>query len=259
MVKIDSFDLEPGRRIARKYEVASRLGAGWEGEVYKIVELRTGIERAAKLFYPHRNVGNRTSTRYARKLHKLRHCPLLIQYHTEETFTFRRTPITVLVSEYVEGELLSGFLKHLPGTRVSPFEAVHLLSVLSRGIEQIHRKNEYHGDLHLENIIIKRYGLTFDVKVLDFYHWQGSKKEKRQTDIIDLVKVFYESLGGAKHYSKQPAAVKYICCGLKHSLILQKFRTISQLRKHLEVMEWQAAPALRKNRNAPAGPGRTER
>jgi serine/threonine protein kinase len=169
ITKIDSFDLEPGRRIARKYEVVSRLGAGWEGEVYKIVEIRTGIERAAKLFYPHRNVGNRTSTRYAKKLHKLRQCPLLIQYHTEETFTFRRTPITVLVSEYVEGELLSEFLKKLPGKRLTPFEAVHLLSVLSRGIEQIHRKHEYHGDLHLENIIIRRYGLTFDVKVLDFY------------------------------------------------------------------------------------------
>jgi serine/threonine protein kinase len=238
IAKIDSFDLEPGRRLARKYEVVSRLGAGWEGEVYKIVEIRTGIERAAKLFYPHRNVGNRTSTRYAKKLHKLRHCPLLIQYHTEETFTFRRTPITVLVSEYVEGELLAEFLRKLPGRRLTPFEAVHLLAVLSRGIEQIHRKSEYHGDLHLENIIIKRYGLTFDVKVLDFYHWGGSIKENKQTDIIDLVKVFHSSLGGTRHYAKQPDAVRYICCGLKHSLILEKFRTISQLRKHLEVMEW---------------------
>jgi serine/threonine protein kinase len=236
--EIDAFDLEPGRRIARKYEVASKLGEGWEGEVYKIVELSTGIERAAKLFYPERNPGGRTSRRYAKKLHKLRHCPILIQYHTEETITFRKAPITVLISEYVEGERLSEFLGYFPGRRLSPFEAVHLLYALAKGLEMIHLENEYHGDLHAENIIIKRYGLMFDVKVLDFYHWWGAKSENKQTDIIDLIKVFYDALGGARYYKRQPDAVKYICSGLKHSLILKKFRSIGMLRKHLESMEW---------------------
>ena len=45
---INAFDLTAGRKIAGKYEVLSLLGAGWEGEVYKIREIRTGIERAAK-------------------------------------------------------------------------------------------------------------------------------------------------------------------------------------------------------------------
>ncbi|NIR15089.1 MAG: serine/threonine protein kinase, partial [Desulfobacterales bacterium] len=108
--KIESFDLKPGTLIGHKFKILSKIGEGWEGEVYKIVEVRTGIERAAKFFYPHRNKGNRISRRYARKLHKLRHCPILIQYHTEELFHYRRVPITLLVSEYVEGEMLSGFL-----------------------------------------------------------------------------------------------------------------------------------------------------
>jgi len=237
-VEIDSFDLQPGQRIARKYEVVSKLGSGWEGEVYKIVEMSTGIERAAKLFYPQRNPGGRTSRRYAKKLHKLRHCPILFQYHTEETITVRRTPITVMISEYIEGERLSEFLKHFPGRRLSPFEAVHLLYSLARGLEMIHLEGEYHGDLHAENIIIGRYGLTFDVKVLDFYHWRGSKSENRQEDLIDLIKVFHEALGGARYYARQPDAVKYICSGLKRSLILKKFRNIGMLRKHLELMEW---------------------
>ena len=47
---VTEFNLPPGVTIARKYEVLSKLGAGWEGEVYKIREIRTGIERAAKLF-----------------------------------------------------------------------------------------------------------------------------------------------------------------------------------------------------------------
>ncbi len=57
-VKIESFVLAPGRVIARKYEVVSKLGDGWEGEVYKIRERSTKIERAAKLFFPHRHPRN---------------------------------------------------------------------------------------------------------------------------------------------------------------------------------------------------------
>jgi len=34
---IDHFDLRPGRRIARKYEIVDKLGTGWEGEGYKII------------------------------------------------------------------------------------------------------------------------------------------------------------------------------------------------------------------------------
>ena len=58
--KIHGFDLKPGRRIAGKYEVVSRLGSGYEGEVYQIVETTTGIECAAKLFFPERNRKNKT-------------------------------------------------------------------------------------------------------------------------------------------------------------------------------------------------------
>ena len=39
-------------RWARKYKVLSMLGRGWEGEVYKIKEVTTNIERAAKIFFP---------------------------------------------------------------------------------------------------------------------------------------------------------------------------------------------------------------
>ena len=79
-IKVTEFDLPPGRMIGKKYRVLSKLGAGWEGEVYKVGEIHTGIERAAKLFFPQRNLRDRTSKIYAQKLHKLRQCSLLIQY-----------------------------------------------------------------------------------------------------------------------------------------------------------------------------------
>ena len=235
---ITAFDLPPGRALAGKYRIVSRLGSGWEGEVYKITEMRTGIERTAKLFYPHRNPNNKTLKRYAKRLHNLRHCPIVIQYHTEEIFRHRRTLISFLVSEFVGGDVLTDFLAKRPGKRLSSYEALHLLFALTNGVECIHRMNEYHGDLHSENIIINRFGLEFDLKLLDLFHWDTSKRENRQDDICDLVRILYDSVGGSRHYSKQPGPIKFICCGLKRSLILRKFRTVSHLRRHLETMEW---------------------
>ena len=213
------------------------MGSGWEGEVYKITEIRTGIERTAKLFYPHRNPNNKTLKRYAKRLHSLRECPIVIQYHTEEIFRYRRTAISFLVSEFVGGEILPDFLARQPGRRLPAYQALHLMYALVKGVECIHRKNEYHGDLHAGNVIISRFGLEFDLKLLDLFHWDSPKRENRQDDICDLARLLYDSIGGGKYYSKQPAAIKHICCGLKRSLILQRFKTVSQLRMHLESME----------------------
>ncbi|MDD3519358.1 MAG: protein kinase, partial [Chromatiales bacterium] len=159
MPVIRSFGFNPGRRLAGKYEVIDRLGAGWEGEVYRVVECATGIERTAKFFFPQRNLRDRAARFYARKLHALRQCPIVIQYYTQEHISYRGTPVTFLVSEYVEGELLSAFLGRQPHRRLSPFQALHLLHALARGIECIHHLREYHGDLHADNIIVSRYGL----------------------------------------------------------------------------------------------------
>ena len=110
---------------------------------------------------------------YAKKLHKLRECSVLIQYHTQELVEHEGFPITMLVSDYVEGELLAEFLKRQPGRRMGWFQGLHLLHGLAAGIEAIHDMGEYHGDLHDENIIINRRGIGFEIKLLDMFHWGG--------------------------------------------------------------------------------------
>ena len=232
------FNLLPGRVIAGKYEVVCLLGKGWQGEVYKIREIQTDIHRAAKLFYPERNPGNRTSQTYARKLHKLVECPILIQYHAHETIRHRNAEITVLVSEYVEGSLLSDYLKCFRGNRMPVFQAIHLLHALATGIECIHHLGEYHGDLHVDNVIIRRLGLTYELRLIDLYHWGKATKSNRQHDICDLTRIFYDVLGGQPHYKKLPKPVRDIICGLKRTLILKKFPTVSDLRMHLENSSW---------------------
>ncbi|MEJ2346988.1 MAG: protein kinase [Gammaproteobacteria bacterium] len=237
--RIDSFNFYPGRLLLRKYEVVSRLGAGWEGEVFKVREKATGIERAAKFFFPHRNLKDKASSFYAQKLHKLRHCPILIQYHTQELINYRGVPVTFLVSDFVEGELLSEFLKRQRGGRLTPFEGLHLLHSLASGMECVHQLGDYHGDLHSDNIIVNRYGIGFDVKLLDMFHWGAPKASNIHHDVCELVRIFYDALGGARRYARQPQVVKDVCCGLKRTLILRKYRTAGQLREYLETMEWR--------------------
>lgn len=235
---IFAFDLEKGRLLARKYVVGEMLGKGWEGEVYHVTEASTGIERAAKVFYPKRNPGNAAMMTYAKKLDRLRDCPVIIQYHNQDTFRFQGETITFLVSEYVKGDILAEFVRQQPGKRMQPFEALHLLYSLATGIEQIHRAGEYHGDLHAENILINRRGLGFDVALLDFYDWGRRRRVHVEDDVCGLIRIFYDALGGAKHYAKQPAYVKGIVLGLKKSLIVKKFRNAKRLCEYLETMPW---------------------
>lgn len=239
MACINSFDFSPGRQLARRYEVIGLLGAGWESEVYLIREKATGVERAAKLFFPQRNQNNKVAKLAAKKLHQLRDCSALIQYVAQETITFQRQPVTMMISEYVDGQLLNDFIADHPGKRLHQFEALHLLYALAAAMEPIHLHREYHGDLHPGNIIIRRVGLGFDVKLIDLHHHNQRKIWSIHDDVWDLIKIFYDALGGSRFYSRHPKEIKQICRGLKRSLVAEKFRNTGQLRRHLETIKWE--------------------
>jgi len=233
-----TFGFQSGDIIAGKYEIVSFLGGGYEGEVYRIRELRTHIERSAKIFFPKRNLRNNASTSYAKKLHKLRSCPVLIKYHTIEKIKFEDSFVTVFISEYIDGKLLSNYLKQFRGNYLPVYQGLHLLHALIVGVENIHKLKEYHGDLHAENIIVERLGLTFELKLLDLFNMGRANKNNLQNDILDSIRIFYDSIGGQSRYSKHSKFVRSICCGLKKTIILKKFKTASQLRLYLETHEW---------------------
>lgn len=239
--KVDSFGFEEGDVIANRFTVLDYLGGGYEGEVYKVLESLTNKERAIKLFYPQRNPKMKVSIRYAKKLDKLRESSIVMDYISHEVIYFDEKKVACIISEFIEGELLGDFIAKQKGKRLGIFPAIHLLYSIVCGVEAIHLEGEYHGDLHVDNIIIKRFGLEFDLKIIDFHHWGDSKKDNRDEDIIKAIRIFYDILGGAKHYPKLPPSIKFIICGLKRSLILSRFRNIYGLRSHLELMDWSDA------------------
>ena len=239
--KSKRFDFAPGRRIAGKYEIDRLLGSGWEGEVYAIVERSTGIRRAAKFYYPHRDPMGNAAITYARKLDALRHCPILLQYHHQEISYVRRRKTLVVISELVEGQKLSEFLYAQPRHVLSTFEALHVLYALAKGIAPIHLRGEYHGDIHDENIMIRRQGIGFDVKLLDFFDLGKPTKSKINKDVLNLIQVFYTIVGGRDRYAQQPRVVKEIIRGQKDSLILKRFQSAADIQHHLENLAWDDA------------------
>ncbi len=232
------FDFPAGKSVAGKYVVERPLGSGWEGEVYVVMERVTGIRRAAKFYYPHRDPLGKAAIAYARKLDALRHCPILMQYHHQETTYVKRRKVIVVVSELVEGKNLSEFLAGQPNHRLTTFEALHVLYTLARGISPIHARGEYHGDIHDDNIMIRRQGITFDVKLLDFFDLGRPTKAKIHKDVLNLIQVFHTTVGGRDAYAKQPKVVKDIIRGQKDSLILARFQSAGDIQRHLETVEW---------------------
>jgi len=235
-VKPTPFRFQPGKIVGGKYVVQRFLGSGYEGEVYAVVERATEIRRAAKFYYRERDPLGTNAIAYARKLDALRHCPILLQYLHQEVVRVKRLPVTVVVSELVEGVKLSEFLAH--EQPLSTFEALHVLYVLVKGITPIHARGEYHGDVHDENIMIRRRGIGFDLKLLDFFDLGKPGRSKIRKDVLNIVEVFHSIVGGRDKYAEQPQVVKNIIRGLKDSLILERFRSAGDIQRHLETLEW---------------------
>jgi serine/threonine protein kinase len=233
-------NFNPGFIVNDKYEILDEIGRGYEGCVFLVREIHTNIERTIKFFFPQKNKKNKTIHSVAKKLHALRSSRLLIQYHTVDYFVLKDgTPVSFLVSEFTQGLMLSDFIKEHSGQRIHYYMAIHLLYSLVKGIEEVHRLGEYHADIHSENIMIERVGLSFQLKLLDPFHWVGAtRRDGQKDDIVNVIEVFYEMIGGHKHYYKQPKFIKDICCGMKKTFILKKFKTITRLRVHIENMSW---------------------
>lgn len=237
--RIESFNFQPGRVVNNKYEILHMLGHGWEGEVYLTREVDTGIERAAKFFFPQRNISNKTAKNFAKKLFRMRHCDLVVQYLNQEYVIVRGNKVSCLISEYVEGMLLSEFVTNASGKRLTPYMSLVIFYELIKGLEKIHVSGEYHGDLHTGNVMIKQRGIGFQLKLIDPFDWKDSKHLNRKKDIVDAIKILYEMIGGQKHYKNSPESIKSICCGLKTSLISNRFKKAADLRQFIENVSWE--------------------
>lgn len=229
-----SFGFEKGRILSQKYEILDILGSGYEGEVYKIRERATDIHRAAKFFFPRRNIGNLSLKNYAKKLHRLSECPILIHYNTTEFVQYKGQKLPYLVSDFIDGILLSEFITRFPGKRLPYFHALHLFFELLQGLALIHEKRSFHGDIHTDNVMIHSFGIKHKMKLIDFHDIGVDKRKKMKQDIHDVIYLFHEILGGDKHYKNHPDEIKYILCGKRRNIMDQRFKNMRSLKNFVQ-------------------------
>ncbi len=236
---MNGYNLPSGTVLADKYIVGNKLGSGYEGEVYSITESSTGVEFAAKLFYGNRGMNLRAAKAYVRKLYALQDNPFIAKYYTHENLRLDGRNVSMFVSEYVDGLLLSDYISKIKGKRLQYFQAIHLLHAILNGLREIHKNGYYHGDLHMDNIMVKQLGLTYRLKFIDFYEQvYQTKKAKEMNDLVGAIKIFYAVIGGKRFYSKHPDRIKYICAGVKATIIKKRFKSLDQLIEYLEGNNW---------------------
>jgi hypothetical protein len=240
--RITSFRFRPGKRVGQRYVIEAQLGHGTEGEVYQIREVDTGIVRAAKFYFPHRDPDHKISIRHAQKLNTLRYCPIVLQYHHSEVILVQKQRVIALISELCEGKPLGQWISKYRGKRLPVYHAMQLLHSLVSGLETIHMMGEYHADVHTENILIRPQGVKFVLKLIDFYDWGKPARYKQQQDIVDAVRVLYDCLGGADYYRQFPDEVKHIICAMRRNVILKRFPHATSLRRYLESFKWTVLP-----------------
>ena len=217
------FDFQAGKIISAKYTVLSKLGGGTEGEVYRVAERGTDIHRAIKVFYPERASTEKELRAHAQRLHQLRQCPAIVQYIHSTKAVVKGQTVMCLVSELVEGEPLDRMRRRRPGRRLPLFEAMHVLHAMAVALEPIHKARAYHGDIHAENVLVRRCGIDFNVRLLDLWDWGRWSKVQVAEDVRQAIMVFHEMLGGRGAYSSFPPEAKAICKGLRKDLLKRSF------------------------------------
>jgi hypothetical protein len=151
---------EPGalpKRLANRFEIVERLGAGGMGVVYRAIDLSLGRDVAIKTLPALSEDAASRLAAEARAMAGLSHSGIAVLYGIE---AWRGTPL--LVMEYLAGGTLAGRLRRGP---LAPLDAIEIVAALASTLEHVHRAGQYHGDIKPSNIGFAQDGPP---KLLDF-------------------------------------------------------------------------------------------
>ncbi|WP_405495958.1 serine/threonine-protein kinase [Nocardia sp. NBC_00511] len=157
-------DIADGSAFAG-YRVERTLGSGGMGTVYLARHPRLPRSDALKVLSAERSSGERFRTAFlyeAEVAARLRH-PNLVAVHDRGEYDGRLW----IAMQYVPGTDLSGLLRR--GGALEPARAVHILTEVARGLDELHRAGLLHRDVKPGNILIAEEPGRLDrVLVTDF-------------------------------------------------------------------------------------------
>jgi serine/threonine protein kinase/Tol biopolymer transport system component len=154
--------LRPGTLLG-PYELATPIGAGGMGEVYRARDTRLGRDVALKVLPPHLVETERSRARFEREaktISQLNHPNICTLFDVGEA-SVDGSSFRYLVMELIEGESLSQRLTRGP----MPLDQVLKAGTeIADALDRAHRKGIVHRDLKPGNVMLTRSG----AKLLDF-------------------------------------------------------------------------------------------
>ncbi|WP_437521402.1 protein kinase [Sorangium sp. So ce726] len=170
-------DLGPGRVIAGRYEILSRLGTGGMGSVWRAVDREVeGEEIAVKVLLADWSNEPIMVARFRRELklaRKISHPNVCRVYDLGEADGLR-----FLTMELVEGQTLRAVLLE---RTLDPKRALSLLHEVASGLAAVHEQGIIHRDLKPENVLVRRDGRAI---VADFGLARGALAQASTVDSI---------------------------------------------------------------------------
>src|SRR5690349_3176640 len=146
--------LYAGLRLAERYRLDARLGAGGMGEVWRAVDEVLGRVVAVKAMLPEVADQPDFAKRFlieAKAMASVNH-PAVASIHDYG----RGAGITFLVMEFIDGESLSQVLAR--AGRLDPATTMRLVAQAADGLRAVHERGIVHRDIKPANLLLRRDG-----------------------------------------------------------------------------------------------------
>lgn len=186
MAEVDSFEIRKGT-VINDYKIVKRLGKGWEGEVYQVVEEYSGGKRVLKIFNP-AEYRSKQIGKYCSKFETLSGVQGVIRYYHAGYWEDRDA--YYLVMEYFEGRDL-GELSKKPWP---VFKALRTVRKVCHIINDCHSEKICVGDLHAGNILVDSIGC---IRIIDIDFEAIHNNEYAVQDVVSVSKLLYTLIGSA--------------------------------------------------------------
>ena len=103
---------------------------------------------------------------------------------------------------------------------------------------------------HAGKVLVRHTGIFYEISFVDFLYRGSASVRQQRADVVEVVKLLYDAVGGRPHYASQPTIIKELCKGLRRDLIRRAFPTATYLLQHLEMFDWDVPRADQSARGA---------
>ncbi len=187
------FVLEKKGGLEDKYEILYTLGRGAFGEVKRVRDRSTGVQRAVKVVFKDRCVMTDKFTEEIEVLKKLDHPNVLrlLEFFQDEQCFY-------LVTELCEGGDLLSLLSTL--RHIEESEVISIMRQALAAVRYCHRLRIVHRDIKLENVLFLESSVKSTIKVIDFGRSKILRPNKKMKELAgSLYYVAPEVLSGTEY------------------------------------------------------------